>query len=75
MCRLHHKGCPSPKRGCKVRQNVDEKVSSKVRRPCNSWVPVAILWCELESRCAESTTRGRRHKVEVAKVARASKKN
>ena len=32
MCRLHHKGCPWPKRGCKVRTDIYEKVGSKTRK-------------------------------------------
>ena len=36
------------------------------------WV-ATFLW-ENENRCADFTTRGRRHKVQVAKVARTSKK-
>ena len=32
MCRLHHKGCPSPKRGCEVRQDIYEKVGFKIRK-------------------------------------------
>ena len=37
MCRLHHKGRSGPKRGCKVRQDIYEKVGSKVRKHCKIW--------------------------------------
>ena len=79
MCRLHHKGRSGPKRGCKVRQDIIEKVGSKVRKnivkhSCRK-IRVATLWCKLESRCPESTTRGRKHKVQVEQVDRASRKN
>ena len=32
MCRLHHKGRPTQNHDCKVRQDIIEKVGSKVRK-------------------------------------------
>ena len=32
MCRLHHKGCLTHKRGSKVRQDIYEKLGFKVRK-------------------------------------------
>ena len=78
MCRLHHKGCLSPKRGSKVRQDIYEKVGFKTRKHCKTQVTKTsgcnFVW-ENENRCADFTTRGRRGKTQVAKVAGASKKN
>ena len=51
-----------------------QKSENIVKHSCGK-IRVATLWCKLESRCAESTTRGRRGKVQVEQVDRASRKN
>ena len=79
MCRLHHKGRAVPKRCCKVRQGIYEKVGSKVRKHIvkHSCLKIRVEQVDRASRnrCAESTTRGRRGKVQVEQVDRASMKN
>ena len=77
MCRLHHKGCSTHKRGSKVRQDIYEKVGFKTRKHCKTWVTQNLgcnfVW-ENENRCAEFTTRGHQHKIQVARIARTSMK-
>ena len=51
---------------------------SKCEKHCKTWLgknPVCNFVWENENRCADVTTRGRKNKTQVAKVARASKKN
>ena len=47
MCRLHHKGCLTHKRGSKVRQDIYEKLGFKVRKTlqnmCDQRIRVATL--------------------------------
>ena len=77
MCRLHHKGCSAHKRGCESRQDIYEKVVSKYEKHCQTQgaqhLGCNFAW-ENENRCADFTTRGRKNKTQVAKVAGASKK-
>ena len=70
MCRLHHEGCALAKRGCEVRQDIYEKVGFKVRKTLLN-TGGENLGCDFvvynENQCAEFTTRGRGHKIQVAK--------
>ena len=76
MCRLTHK----TQGGTRLR------LQSYTRHHTKSWfksekfvakhgrgkIEVATLWCKLESQCAETTTRGRRHKIAVRRLKGAS---
>ena len=77
MCRLHHEGCLAHNRGSKVRQDIYEKVGFKTRKivkhSCCKILVATLLW-ENENRCAEFTMRGRRGKIQVARIARTSMK-
>ena len=42
MCRLHHKGCSTHKRGSKVRQDIYEKLGFKVRKTLQNMVDLKI---------------------------------
>ena len=78
MCRLHHKACASHKRGCRVGQDIYEQVGFNCINHCKIQVATFLgrnFVREIEHRCADFDTRGRRGKAQGRPTAETSRKN